>query len=260
MKYRINKIKVKNDMEEKKLKIYINRKITPLILITEKNTNFSKREIINEIDDKCLIILGEIKENYSLSKSELLEIEEEVSYLLAKMAVFQIENNNNIFLDDFVDNIIEIINVNIEEFIKTENKEKNINLFMSIKSSIFEITNFHDILYFSDYINLNELQEINDKYIKNLLKINYEIIYYLKNNKNNDIEYIYSITNLIDEIYSNTIKNLFIAISNDDKKIKDYVNNYPKHIDNVLNLFIEKYTLIINLNDKYYKKLKNKAK
>lgn len=243
-------------MEEKNIKTYINKKITPLILITEKNQKFSLKDLISEIDSKRDYIIKEIKEHYSLSKYEIQNIEEEISYLLSKMMVFQVEVNDNIYLDDFVDYLIEIININIDHFLKKENREKSINLFMSIKESVFEIHNFHDTLYFSDYINLEEMQKINNHYIENILKINYEIIFYLKKNKNNDIQYIYSITNLIDEIYSNTLKNFFYTISNNDKELKDYVINYEKFIKKIENSFIEKYSLIINLNEKYYKKIK----
>ena len=207
-----------------------------------------------EIDQKTIKLMKEIKENHSLTKSELNKIEEEISYLLSQMMVYQIEVNENYFLDDFVSYIIEVINIDIDELINKKEKEERISLFLSVKKSLLEINKFHDMLFFSEMINIESLQKIGNDFLKSILEINYEIIEYLKKNKKNDIDYMYSITNLIDEIYSSILKNLFEFLAKDEDNLKKYKENYAIHIEKARELFIDRYSTIIHLNEKYYKK------
>lgn len=241
-------------MSERNLKIYINKKITPLILISEQYTKYPLRDLIIEVDQKTLKIMNEIKDKHSLTQKEQKKIEEEISFLLSQMIVYQVEVNDNIFLDDFVSYIIEVINIDINQLI-TEREDDKLSLFLSVKKSLLEINKFHDTLFFAEIINIEELQDITSDFIKSILEVNYEIINYLKKNKNNDIEYIYSITNFIDEIYSSILKNLFDFLMNNEKNLKKYKENYAIHINKAKELFIERYSTIIHLNDKYYKKI-----
>jgi len=239
----------------KTIKEVINEKITPLLLIKEKYDNFDVKNLIDEINEKTLFIITEIKDNYSLKKNEIDLLEEEISILLSNLLYFQVETNNNFYLDDYVDYIIEIIQVNINEFYKTKKDLLDLKILFGFNYSLMEIYNFHDLLYFGDYLNFNKIKDFNNNFIKSLLKINYEIINYLKKNKNNDIKYIHSNLKLIDKIYSDTLKVLFENLSSNEEKIKKYINKHDFYIKKTEEVFVEKYSTVINFNEKIYKKI-----
>tara|TARA_B100000700_G_C15063722_1_gene868059 strand:+ start:8738 stop:9475 length:738 start_codon:yes stop_codon:yes gene_type:complete len=239
----------------KNIKEVVNEKITPLLLIKEKYDSFDVKNLIDEINEKTLFIITEIKDNYSLKKKEIDLLESEISILLSNLLYFQVETNNNFYLDDYVDYIIEIIQININEFYKTKKESLDLKILFGLNYSLMEIYNFHDLLYFGDYLNFNKIKDFNNNFTKSLLNINYQIINHLKKNENNDIHYVYSNLKLIDKIYSDTLKVLFENLSSNEEKIKKYINKHNRYINTTEEVFIEKYSTVINFNEKIYKKI-----
>lgn len=245
-------------MSEKEIKIHINKKITPLALVADKYEKYKIQDLIIEIDHKTIVVMNEVKEKYDLSEKESHEIEKELSYILANFLIYQVEMHDNIVLDDFVSFLIEIISFDIQHFIEVK-KESYISekptLYRSIQKSFLEICKFHDTLFFSEIITLDELQELNHIHLQEMMAMHYEIFTYLKKNKNNDIDYIYNTTILIDDIYSTTLSNLFNYLTSNEKLLNNYKKNIKQYISKTKDLFLEKYSIIININKNYYKKI-----
>lgn len=230
-------------IKKEKKRIQLSRVVLPLLLSTIKRPEVKMSSLFKEVNNSVNKIISsleheiEIKEEYFDSiKNELLEI-------MSINASYEVIYNKNEYLDDVTENIIEFLSSQKE--IDINNNSENNNLIYYSMINIFsEINRFHSLLYFSGYINFENVKELNNNTLINCNKIINGLVEYLKNNDFNDKDYIYDIIKIATIIYADILEGLFLNLSKNEQKMKEYLNNQKSYIYQIENLFIEQYSLL----------------
>lgn len=240
--------------ENKNYKIKICKIILPLLHATLKRPDFKLSSIFSSVDkisDELIIDLKRDHNSFGLSNSEL---KIELMELISISASHEIIYNKSEYFEEIKDHIKELLfSLSNEKNNLFIDKKKNSSL--SMINIFSEINKFHSLLYFSGYINFSTLKEINNNILKNANSNIHYLIKYLKNDNINDTNYIYDIINIATIIYADILNGLFINLSKDESKMKDYIKNQSNYIIKTENIFIEQYSILNSSCNNIIKKI-----
>jgi hypothetical protein len=237
----------------------IAKTLTPLLnasLIKKRDL----KELFMEVDRSVGEILEESKLYKNLTNQEKAKVTTDLYELFSTMLASEVLNNNNTYIEetkeevlyifDKIPNFLKKININDESF----NKLIQSGLTYIIK----EAYSFHNTLYLSDIITLNEMRVLSLKVIKTAIKSIALLLNYIKTQqKDSNIKLQAENFKMSGYIYSIGLSSLFEYLSKDEKRIKDYLKNQEKYIKKIDKTFIENYTILTKTTKLISEEIKN---
>jgi hypothetical protein len=227
-----------------------------------------KKQTTDEIKNIIsLIYAGIVSENEDILTSDILE-----QVLSMPDTIIQksgIENVNDSMKKELLKLVSEIIATNLilfdepnfewtEEFVadffqskEFELSDNSDNLKMLILSALSlttkEYLNFHLELFFSDRINLKQMEKLN-KVVLNKSSVSLlESMYYIS--KNQDTDYLKENVFMSGRVYAYALAALYNALLKNENRIVDYIHKPESFLKKVEEYFLENYSsLIIKTN------------
>jgi len=163
------------------------------------------------------------------------------------MLAGEVLNNNNTYIEKTKDEILYIFD-KIPNFLKKINiTDDSFNklIHSGLTYIIKEAYAFHNTLYLSDIITLNEMRMYSLKVIKTAISSISILLNYIKDmQKTNENKLQAENFKMSGYIYSIGLSSLFDYLSKDEDKIRDYLDNQDKYIKKIDKTFIENYTIL----------------
>jgi hypothetical protein len=222
----------------------IAKTLTPLLhasLIKKK----SLKDLFMEVDKTVNEIISESEIYQNLNNNEKLKISKDLFETIAVLMSNEVLHNNNSYMDETKDEIIYLMNKLPNYFRKINIEDEKFNKIIQtgLTYIIKESYSFHNTLYLSDELTLNEMRIFNLNTIKTAVKNIALIMNYLKENTN-DEKLTSENFKMSGYIYSIGLASLFEFLMKDPKKINDYINNQEKYLKKIDKTFIDNYGIL----------------
>lgn len=207
--------------------------------------------------DKCVNDVLENSKLYkNLNENQKTEVSTELYELFSTMLSNELLNNNNSYLEETKEDVIYIFDKipNFLTRLKIDNESFDKKIHIGMTYIIKDIYNFHNTLYLSDFLTLDEMRLFSLKFIKTALKsLSLLIDYITKENEEIKTETF----KMAGYIYSVGLSSLFEYLSKNENKINDYIKNQDKYIKKIDKTFIENYTILAKTTKIITKQIKD---
>lgn len=216
-----------------KEKISFAKKILPLLLASSKS-DYNFLVLKKEIDDNVDKI-----SSFLSTKDE--DIKNEISFLLSSIMHYEVDVNNNCYIDDMVDDLIYFLKDNEVKINKVGSEDKLL-IERNIMKVFTKVIIYHNTMMYSNIINYEKYTLLNEKMLSQVHKIITSLTLYLKENKINDKNIISEMIDIAIEIYIGVVSSYLQNILKNEKEIKDYCSNQSKYIAIFENLFVQQFS------------------
>lgn len=207
----------------------------------------SLKELFVEVDNSVNDIINESDLYKNLNNREKEKITKDLYEVMSTILANEVLNNNNTYIDESKEEILYIMNKlpNFFKKINVEEEKFNKVIQTGLTYIIKESYSFHNTLYLSDELTLNEMRIYNLKTIKSAIKSIVLIINYLKENNKDQQEKLTSENfKLSGYIYSTGLSSLFEYLLKDPDRVFDYIENQDKYLKKIDKTFIENYGIL----------------
>lgn len=113
----------------------------------------------------------------------------------------------------------------------------------SLSLTVKEYMNFHNSLFFSNKISIDEMKDLNVNILNRSTSVIIDLIEYISNNLGED--FLMDHIKLAGRIYAYSLSGLFNSLLKNPHRIIDYKNKQQKFLKNVEDMFLENYSSLI---------------
>lgn len=219
--------------------------ITPLLeasLIKKKELKMLLEKVTNAADE----VLETSKIYKDLSNKDKNTIRGQLIEIFSLLLSTEVIYNDTTYLEDAKEELIYVLDKMPLFFknIQIDDKELEDNVQNGLAYIFKELYSFHNILYLSNYITLDEFRSLILKNTAAAIKSTMLIINVIKE-QNTENLYLNSFNfKLSGYIYSIGLSSLFEYLVKEEEKIIDYLENHEKYIKKIEKTFFETYSVM----------------